>query len=148
MSKISEPTLTYFDSCVADLKIPDEWENVSYGNDTCPSWVFKGFHIMIDHPDPKEREQGFEDDPRFHIFRMNDYGDHPSWEAHHETFSGVLKILADVQTYHDVANGFMEKHSKESYEDLPLNEWLLTYGNDLHKQDYKEGQAILELFNS
>ena len=137
----------YFEDCTSDLTIPDEWQNVSYQHDTCPSWCFKGFHIMIQHANPKKREQGFEDSPRFHIFRMNDYGDHMSWQTHHETFTGVFKILADEQTYHDVAKGFMEKHKKENYKDLPLNEWLLTYGNDLHEQDYKEGQAIVALFD-
>ena len=145
MSKISEPTLTYFDSCVADLKIPDEWENVSYKDDTCPSWCFKGFHIMIQHTNPKKRE--FEDSPRFYIFRMNDYGDHMSWQTHSETFTGVLQILADEKTYHDVAKGFMEKNKKENYKSLSLDEWLQEYGDNLHEQDYKEGQAIIELFS-
>jgi len=136
----------YFEDCTSDLTIPDEWENVSYQHDTCPSWCFKGFHIMVQHVDPKERE--FEDNPRFYIFRMNDYGDSPfSWHTHSETFSDVLKILADEQTYHDVAKGFMEKHRKENYEYLSLDEWLLTYGNDLSEQDYKEGQAIVALFD-
>ena len=135
----------YFEDCTSDLTIPDEWENVSYQHDTCPSWCFKGFHIMIQHANPKKR--AFEDSPRFYIFRENDYGDPKSWQTHHETFTGVLKILADEQTYHDVANGFMEKHRKESYEYLSLDEWLLTYGNDLSKQNYKEGQAIVELFD-
>ena len=138
----------YFEDCTSDLTIPDEWENESFQNDTCPSWVFKGFHIMIHHADPNKREKGFEDSPRFHIFRRNDYANDPfSWETHSETFTGVLKILADEQTYHDVANGFMEKHRKENYEYLSLDEWLLTYGNDLHEQDYKEGQAIVALFD-
>ena len=100
---------------------------------------------MIQHANPKKRE--FEDSPRFYIFRMNDYGDHMSWQTHSETFSGVLKILSDEQTYHDVANGFMEKHRKESYDYLSLDDWLLFYGKDLSDQDYKEGQAIVELFD-
>ena len=135
----------HFEDCISDLTIPDEWENDSFKDDTCPSWWFKGFRIMIQHANPKKRE--FEDSPRFYIFRENDYGDHMSWQTHSETFSGVLKILADEQTYHDVANGFMEKHRKESYEYLSLDEWLLTYGNDLSKQDYEEGQAIVALFD-
>ena len=134
-----------FEDCTSDLTIPDEWENVSYKDDTCPSWCFKGFHIMIQHANPKKRE--FEDSPRFYIFRMNDYGDHMSWQTHSETFTGVLKILADEQTYHDVAKGFMEKYRKENYKSLSLDEWLLTYGNDLHEQNYKEGQAIVVLFD-
>ena len=153
----------YFEDCTSDLTIPDEWENVSYEFNTCPSWCFKGFRILIQHADPKERK--FENSPRFYIFRANDRGNSSfSWHTHSETFSDVLKILSDEQTYHDVANGFMEKHRKESiaialndfnkerqkiknYEYLSLDDWLLTYGNDLSDKDYKEGQAIVALFD-
>ena len=39
-----------FKECVADLNIPKGWEDISYRNDACPSWLYNDFQIMILHP--------------------------------------------------------------------------------------------------
>lgn len=66
--------LPYFEKCLFDIKdqIPKEWKDVSYGNDTCPSFEFKGYQIFIDNENPSERE--IEDGKRFHIIDVEDYG--------------------------------------------------------------------------
>ena len=66
--------LPHFEKCLFDIKdqIPKEWKDVSYGNDTCPSFEFKGYQIFIDNENPSEREIG--DGKRFHIIDTEDYG--------------------------------------------------------------------------
>jgi hypothetical protein len=49
-------TQGYFADCVEDLNLPKEWENISYGNDVCPSYLYKGYVIFIDHKDKNKRE--------------------------------------------------------------------------------------------
>ena len=61
-----------FDDCVSDLTMPKGWEDVSYGNDACPSWAFNGFQVFIEHANPKERE--VPEWSRFWIIREADYG--------------------------------------------------------------------------
>ena len=53
-----------------------------------------------------------------------------------------------IQEKHDLANIFMDTHSKENYDYLPLSEWLSIYGYDLPEQVYKKGKEILELFDN
>ena len=48
-----------------------EWEDVSYGNDTCPSFEFKGHQIFIDNENPTERE--IQDGKRFHIINAGNH---------------------------------------------------------------------------
>ncbi|MGI9571839.1 MAG: hypothetical protein ACR2L5_00800, partial [Candidatus Actinomarinaceae bacterium] len=66
--------LPFFDRCLFDIKnlIPKDWENVSYGNDTCPSFEVKGLQIFIDNENPTERE--IQDGKRFHIIKVKNYG--------------------------------------------------------------------------
>lgn len=66
--------LPFFDRCLFDIKnlIPKYWEDVSYGNDTCPSYEVKGLQIFIDNENPTERE--FQGGKRFHIINSDDYG--------------------------------------------------------------------------
>lgn len=68
--------MSYFKQCVSDLEIPEKWVDVSYGNDACPSYQTagegEGFHIFIDHADPKERED--ESWTRFAIRKVGDEG--------------------------------------------------------------------------
>ena len=68
--------LPFFDRCLFDIKklIPKDWEDVSYSNDTCPSYEFKGFQIFIDNLNPKEREYQESDSKRFHIIKASNYG--------------------------------------------------------------------------
>ena len=66
--------LPFFDRCLFDIKylIPKELENVSYGNDTCPSFEFKGYQIFIDNENPTERE--IQGGKRFVIIDSDRYG--------------------------------------------------------------------------
>ena len=66
--------LPFFEKCLFDIKnlIPKEWEDVSYGNDTCPSFEFKGFQIFIDNENPNERE--IQGGKRFVIIDSDRYG--------------------------------------------------------------------------
>jgi len=64
----------YFDSCVEDLDIPEEWECHAYYNDVCPSWEFNGWQIFIEHRYFELREY-WDGYPRFSCFPEADYGD-------------------------------------------------------------------------
>tara|TARA_B100000519_G_C14221904_1_gene428003 strand:- start:448 stop:711 length:264 start_codon:yes stop_codon:yes gene_type:complete len=64
--------VAFFKECVADLQIPDSWQDVSHGNDVCPSFQVNGYHIFIDHPDPKARELEM---PRYGVMRVEDVGE-------------------------------------------------------------------------
>ena len=64
---------TFFTRCIEDLKIPEGWEDCSWGNDACPSFYTNGYQIFVDHKDPKQREVG-EDSFRFSIFLEAEYG--------------------------------------------------------------------------
>jgi hypothetical protein len=84
----------YFTKCLKDIKkdIPKTWEDVSYANDTCPSFEFNGYQIFIDHKNEKKRElQGYK---RFHIIYASEYG---NGDAILETdeFSKVLEFVND-----------------------------------------------------
>jgi len=49
--------MKYFAQCIADLEIPEDWVEVSSGNDACPSFYTpEGLHVFIDHPNPSARE--------------------------------------------------------------------------------------------
>ena len=139
--------MTHFKECIADLTMPKGWTDCSWHNDTCPSWLYRGFQVMIDHPDFKQRETNNKDEnaTRFYIFRAQEYGDIRGWSAECHTFEEVLSILNDEQTWHDVAVAFMNRHSEENEEPLSLDEWLM--GRDLHPEYKAEGMAISMLFD-
>ena len=87
--------LPFFDRCLFDIKnlIPKDWENVSYGNDTCPSFEFKGYQIFIDNENPIERElQGYK---RFHIINSDDYGYGKKPLLETDNFFKVLEFVND-----------------------------------------------------
>ena len=87
--------LPYFERCLFDIKdqIPKEWKNVSYGNDTCPSFEFKGCQIFIDNEDNDERE--IKDGYRFHIINVDDYGYGKKPLLETNEFSEVLEFVND-----------------------------------------------------
>ena len=91
--------LPYFEKCLFDMKesIPKEWENVSYGNDTCPSFEFKGYQIFIDNKNPSERE--FQDSKRFHIINADDYGYGKKPLLETDNFFEVLHFVNDPNYY-------------------------------------------------
>ena len=53
-------TQDYFKECVKDLNLPKEWENISYSNDICPSYLHKGYVIYIDHKNKNKREVSYQ----------------------------------------------------------------------------------------
>ena len=63
----------FFKECIKDLSIPNEWENISYKNDACPSFLFNGWQIFINHKDPKQRE--IEEQLRFFVHKAEEYGE-------------------------------------------------------------------------
>ena len=86
--------LPFFDRCLFDIKylIPKEWENVSYGNDTCPSFEFKGYQIFIDNENPTERE--IQGGKRFVIIDSDRYG-YGETLLETDNFSEVLGFVND-----------------------------------------------------
>jgi hypothetical protein len=76
-----------------DIKdqIPKKWKDVSYGNDTCPSFEYKGYQIFIDNEDPSERE--IQNGKRFHIIDTEEYGYGKKPLVETDDFSIVLKYL-------------------------------------------------------
>lgn len=50
-------------------QIPPEWDDMSWGNDVCPSWQTGdlAFRVFVDYPVPAERE--FPDTPRYSVSR-------------------------------------------------------------------------------
>ena len=85
--------LPFFDRCLFDIKnlIPKDWEDVSYSNDTCPSYEVKGFQIFIDNLDPKEREYN----RRFHIIKAKNYGMGYKPLLETDNFFEVLEFVND-----------------------------------------------------
>ena len=90
-----------FDDCVSDLTMPKGWEDVSYGNDVCPSWAFGGFQVFINHANPEKREDDVKNLSRFWIIREADYGKPSSWSANADTFDEVLKVIDDGDPFPD-----------------------------------------------
>ena len=81
-----------------DLKIPSDWDNISYGNDACPSWSVAGLHIFIDHPNPQERESG-PDCPRFGVSLLSEYGEGERvFGVDTDDWNEVLRIVEEKKT--------------------------------------------------
>ena len=92
--------LPFFDRCLFDIKslIPKDWEDVSYGNDTCPSYEVKGLQIFIDNLNPKEREYQDEygqESKRFHIIKAKNYGMGYKPLLETDEFSKVMEFVND-----------------------------------------------------
>ena len=87
----------YFTKCVKDIKnlIPKNWEDVSYSNDTCPSYEVKGLQIFIDNPNPKEREYQESDSKRFYIIKAKNYGMGYKPLLETDNFFEVLEFVND-----------------------------------------------------
>jgi len=87
--------LPLFDRCLFDIKnlIPKEWKNVSYGNDTCPSFEYNGYQIFIDNEYNDERE--IKDGYRFHIINSDDYGYGKKPLLETDNFLKVLEFVND-----------------------------------------------------
>ena len=87
--------LPFFDRCLFDIKnlIPKDWKDVSYSNDTCPSYEVKGLQIFIDNENPTERE--IQDGKRFHIINSDDYGYGKKPLLETDNFFKVLEFVND-----------------------------------------------------
>jgi|TARA_R100001163_G_scaffold45860_1_gene34471 hypothetical protein len=82
---------TYFEECVEDIAIPNNWENVSHpGGDVCPSWAYNGYQIMIEHRNPELREL---EGCRFVVFIEEEYGYGDKWLLETDSFDDVLKEI-------------------------------------------------------
>ena len=87
--------LPHFERCLFDIKdqIPKEWKDVSYANDTCPSFECNGYQIFIDNEDNDERE--IKDGYRFHIIDVDEYGYGKKPRLETNDFSQVLEFVND-----------------------------------------------------
>ena len=81
----------YFADCLKDFDRPDNWEDVSYHNDVCPSFECNGYQIFVDHPDPKKRELG-EETHRFVVIISLEYGV-TGWTHSTDSLAEVLKEI-------------------------------------------------------
>ena len=115
---------SFFQGFVDDLNIPDEWVDVSYHNDTCPSWTFNGYQIFIDSLDKEMSEHP--NDPRFRIIYSALYGEHNNLVKSAEKFRDVLQFLKENN-----ANDLNQLTNE-------LNEWL-------SKEGLPEKSCALEL---
>ena len=88
----------FFKDCLKDFDKPDNWVDVSYpGGDVCPSFEYNGYQIMVDHPDPEQRELGklgFETTQtfRFGIRISFEYGV-MGWSHATDDFNEVLREI-------------------------------------------------------
>jgi hypothetical protein len=102
----------HFNECVADLKMPDGWEDVSYGNDACPSWAVNGYQIFIDHPIPEKRE--CRPCPRFHVHLESQYGEGDGWGIITDSWDEVLETIEKPLYCEWNAGEIKEVHSEQS----------------------------------
>jgi len=78
----------YFKGYWEDVNIPETWANVSWHNDTCPSWSVNGYQVFVDHPVADQRE--LHPCPRFYIIREEEYGE-GGWNRNTDDWDEVLK---------------------------------------------------------
>jgi hypothetical protein len=111
------------------LNIPEGWQDSSWGNDVCPSFLIPaaGLKVFIDHEDPSQRE--IEDAPRFSVHPTDADGnvdyeaadccilETESWDIVLHTIADRLRDMADAET-----NSYAESHLR----DLATSHWLLT----------------------
>ena len=53
-----------------DLTIPNDWEDITSGNDVCPSYLSGKFQIFCEHKEAEQRE--FPSWKRFQVIQVND----------------------------------------------------------------------------
>ena len=119
----------YWSEYYKDLPIPNDWENISYGNDELPSFSCNGYTIWINSPILEERQEnylaiGFEDlsdykDWIFAITYTRDYGE-VSREDEFKTndFNKVVDYVNKPTLYGLV--GVLEEHFNYK---LPFRDW-------------------------
>tara|TARA_R100000742_G_C4188558_1_gene21374 strand:+ start:142 stop:495 length:354 start_codon:yes stop_codon:yes gene_type:complete len=70
-----------FKECIEDITIPEDWKDVSYGNDEAPSWTHNGYQIHINHRNFIERKDAFR------YYNSVDDGKHELATSIHELYS-------------------------------------------------------------
>jgi len=124
------------------LDIPDEWENVSYGNDELPSFSHNGYQIWINHPTLEGRQQGylgigFKDlskfeDWKFAVTYEFDYGEVTNNLLYTMYFDEVVNFVKKIDMY--AIKQLLEYHTNYH---LKVKEW----------QDYEVRNFIKDLLN-
>lgn len=73
--------------------IPEGWEDQSWHNDTCPSFLANGLRVFIDYADPAQRE--LPDTPRFSVSREPTEAENYTHDAELQTddWSEVLRFV-------------------------------------------------------
>jgi hypothetical protein len=110
------------------LDIPDEWENVSYGNDELPSFSHNGYQIWINHPTLEGRQQaylgiGYKDLSEFEDWRFSatyerDYGNGIEFSFQTMYFNEVIDFVNKPTLYGLV--GILEEHTNYK---LNISKW-------------------------
>jgi hypothetical protein len=135
----------HFNECTADLTLPDNWENISYKNDACPSWLVNGFQVFIDHPIQERREcKSWE---RFHVAIESESAFSGIWTFSTDSWDEVLETI-EKQLYCEWNAGeIKEVHSEQSlyenYKDTNLYDGEPTWGDG-----YNFMQILYHLKNS
>ena len=76
--------------CYADLNIPTDWTNISYGNDECASFSYNGYHIFI----AEKNDPAYKGD-RFYVKAYDETGV-GNYDDYYlaDSFSDVLEFVA------------------------------------------------------
>ena len=82
---------------IASLPALWDWEDVSWHNDTCPSFRKGDLQVWVDWPDPRERENF--DGRRFVLCRLDAEGCLPVDNATILETDSWAEVLAFVQGY-------------------------------------------------
>ncbi len=104
---MSEPQSykTEFPDYVLDLAIPPAWEDSSWKNDACPSWIHKHLQVYVDYTNPADRECEFSSRflKRFAVMPL----DEEDQATHHSS-------LLDTDEWDEVLR-FVENYNLEIY---------------------------------
>lgn len=76
-----------------DVEIPEGFKDVSYPNDTCPSWMDEaaGLQLFIDFKDREDRE--FPEACRFSLMKLDEHLTHEADLVHTEDWAELLRVL-------------------------------------------------------
>ena len=134
-----------FQGYFEDVNIPKNWEDISYKNDACPSWLVNGFQVFIDHPEPERRE--CEPCERFHVAIESESAFSGIWTFSTDSWEEVLETI-EKPLYCEWNDGeIKEVHSEaslyENYKDTNLYDGEPTWGDG-----YNFMQILYHLKNS
>lgn len=98
-----------------DVEIPNDWSNLSYHNDTCPSFGVHGLQIFVCDDETRDQE-GLTN--KYCVHLASEYGEHD------------CKILVDTNDWNEVLE-FVNNYSKEKINLDQLDFWI----GDMSKED-------------